>query len=263
MTLPPVSFSLEGKTALVTGAGRGIGQAIAVAFARSGAMVALASRTEAELHETAAMIEQSGQTAAVFPVDLSLSGSAEQLVGQAVESLGSLDILVTSSGTIVRKVAFDYSEADWDAVIDLNLKARFFLSQVAARHMRANSGSVIHIASLSAFFGVPNHVAYTAGNGGIGALTRAEAVEWAPYNIRVNAIAPGTIVTRQTEGLLANPDKLADRLAKIPMNRLGSPGDVAGAAVFLASDAAGYITGQVLAVDGGWLAGGGGWRSLT
>jgi NAD(P)-dependent dehydrogenase (short-subunit alcohol dehydrogenase family) len=259
-SLPHVSFSLEGKNALVTGAGRGIGQAIAAAFSQAGAQVALASRTETELRETAAMIEQIGKTAAIFPADLSVSGVAVTLVDQAAEALGGLHLLVTSSGTVVRKSAFDYTEDDWDAVIDLNLKARFFLSQAAAGKMRENGGAIIHIASLSAFLGVPNHIAYTSGNGGIGALTRAEAVEWAQYNIRVNAIAPGTIVTRQTEGLLADPVKLADRLSKIPMNRLGTPGDVAGTAVFLASDAAAYITGQVLAVDGGWLAGGGGWR---
>jgi 2-deoxy-D-gluconate 3-dehydrogenase len=251
-------FSLAGKKALVTGAGRGIGQAIALAFAKSGASVALASRTEAELQETARLIEGS---VTVLPADLSRAGEGAWLVDEAAQALGGLDILVTSAGTIVRKPAYDYTEDDWDAVVDLNLKARFFLSQAAARVMKAGGGGVIiHIASLSAFFGVPNHIAYTTGNGGIGALTRAEAVEWAADNIRVNAIAPGTIVTRQTEGLLANPDALATRLAKIPMNRLGKPEDVAGAAVFLTSDAAAYITGQVLAVDGGWLAGGSGWR---
>lgn len=127
--------------------------------------------------------------------------------------------------------------------------------------MRAGGGAIVHIASLSSFFGVPNHIAYTTANGGIAALTRAQAVEWAADNIRVNAIAPGTVVTRQTEGLLANPDLLTTRLAKIPLNRLGSPDDIAGAAVFLASEAAAYITGHVLVVDGGWLAGGSGWRS--
>jgi 2-deoxy-D-gluconate 3-dehydrogenase len=251
-------FSLEGKRALVTGAGRGIGQAIALAFAESGATVALASRTEAELNETAKLI--AGKTV-ILPADLSQPDEGAWLVDEAVNALGGLDTLVTSAGTIVRKPAYDYTEDDWDTVVDLNLKARFFLSQAAARVMKAGGGgAIIHIASLSAFFGVPNHIAYTTGNGGIAAMVRAEAVEWAADNIRVTAIAPGTIVTKQTEGLLANPEALATRIAKIPMNRLGKPEDVAGAAVFLASDAAAYITGQVLAVDGGWLAGGSGWR---
>ncbi len=254
-------FSLAGKRALVTGAGRGIGQAIAVAFAHYGADVALASRTKAELDETARMIIDYGHKVVVMPADLR-SGGAE-LVERAAAALGGLDILVTSSGTNVRKSAFDHTEDDWDTVIDLNLKARFFLSQAAAKQMRAaeKGGAIIHIASLSTFFGIPNHIAYTIGNGGLGSMVRAEAVEWAADNIRVNAIAPGTIVTKLTEGLLADPAALATRLSKIPLNRLGTPADVAGAAVFLASDAAAYVTGQVLAVDGGWLAGGSGWRA--
>jgi NAD(P)-dependent dehydrogenase (short-subunit alcohol dehydrogenase family) len=254
-------FSLDGKKALITGAGRGIGQAIAAALAASGADVAVASRSEAELLETAAMIEVAGRKAVMFPIDLGEAGAPAHTVEAAAEALGGLDLLVTSAGTIVRKTAFDHTEDDWDKVFDLNLKARFLLSQSAAQKMRAGGGAIIHIASLSSFFGVPNHIAYTTANGGIASLTRAQAVEWAAYNIRVNAIAPGTIVTRQTEALLANPDLLATRLAKIPLNRLGSPEDIAGAAVFLASEAAAYITGHVLVVDGGWLAGGSSWRS--
>ncbi|MEO8394766.1 MAG: SDR family oxidoreductase [Chloroflexota bacterium] len=255
-------FSLEGRKALVTGAGRGIGQAIAIALAESGADVALASRSEAELRETADLVEKSGRKAAILPVDLGVSGEAARVVDAAAEALGGLDILVTSSGRNVRKNAYDHTEADWDAVINLNLKARFFLAQAAAKQMRmTDGGTIIHIASLSAFFGIPNHIAYTTGNGGLGAMVRAQAVEWAADNIRVNAIAPGTIVTKLTENLLANPDALAIRLSKIPMNRLGKPEDIAGTAVFLASNAAAYITGTVLPVDGGWLAGGSGWRS--
>lgn len=250
-------FSLEGKKALVTGAGRGIGQGIALAFAQHGADVALSSRTEAELQATADLISPTGRKAAVFPVDLKPKGTAAQLVEQAVAALGGLDILVTSSGTIVRKPAFDVTEDDWETVVDLNLKARFFLSKAAALHMRERGGSIIHIGSLSAFFGIPNQIAYASGNGGLAAMTRATASEWAAHNIRVNAIAPGTILTRQVESLLANPDIRASRLAKVPMNRLGTPEDVAGAAIFLASPASAYVTGHILVVDGGWLASGG------
>jgi 2-deoxy-D-gluconate 3-dehydrogenase len=253
-------FSLNGKIALVTGGGRGIGRAIATAFAQAGADVAVASRTEGELNETAALIRSTGRKALVFPIDLIPKGAAATLVADVVKSLGKLDILVTSSGTIVRKPAFDVTEEDWDTVVDLNLKARFFVAKAAAVHMQTAGGSIIHIASLSAFFGVPNQSPYVASNGGLASLTRAQAVEWAPHNIRVNAIAPGSIVTRQTEGLLANPDVLASRIAKIPLNRLGQPEDIAGAAVFLASNAAAYVTGHVLVVDGGWLAAGGGLR---
>lgn len=238
-----------------------MGQAIAAALAASGADVAVASRSEAELGETCRMIESVGRRAVALSVDLSQTGAAARAVEAAANALGGLDVLVTSAGTIVRKSAFDHTEEDWDRVLDLNLKARFFLSQAAAKLMQVNGGAIIHIASLSSFFGIPNHIAYTTSNGGIAALTRAQAVEWAPYNIRVNAIAPGTVITRQTEGLLANPDMLAARLTKIPLNRLGMPDDIAGTAVFLASAAAAYITGQVLPVDGGWQAGGSGWRS--
>jgi 2-deoxy-D-gluconate 3-dehydrogenase len=256
-------FSLEGRKALVAGAGRGIGQAIATALAESGADVALASRSETELRETANLVEGVGRKAVILPVDLGISGEAARVVDAASEALGGLDILVTSSGRNVRKNAYDHTEEDWDAVINLNLKARFFLAQSAAKQMRdsGSGGAIIHIASLSTFFGIPNHIAYTTGNGGLGAMVRAQAVEWAADNIRVNAIAPGTIVTKLTENLLANPDLLAIRLSKIPMNRLGKPEDIAGTAVFLASNAAAYITGTVLPVDGGWLAGGSGWRS--
>jgi 2-deoxy-D-gluconate 3-dehydrogenase len=254
-------FSLEGKTALVTGAGRGMGQAIAIAFAQAGANVAIASRTESELTDTAEEIMKTGtprKRVVSIPADLSEAGSVAQLVESILKKLDRLDILVTSSGTIVRKPALEIEEDDWNPVIDLNLKARFFLAQAAARIMQKSGGSIIHIASLSSFFGVPNIMAYVAGNGGITAMTRAQAVEWAQYGIRVNAIAPGTIITRQTDGLLQDPAMLESRLNKIPLNRLGKPEDVAGAAIFLASEAAAYITGHTLVVDGGWLAAGGG-----
>ena len=254
-------FSLEGKTALVTGAGRGMGQAIAIAFSQAGADVAIASRTESELMTTAEQIAEKGTTGkrvVTIPTDLSKMGSATQLIESVLKKLERLDILVTSSGTIVRKPALEIEEDDWNPVIDLNLKARFFLAQAAARAMKEYGGSIIHIASLSTFFGVPNIMAYVAGNGGIAAMTRAQAVEWAQYGIRVNAIAPGTIITKQTESLLQDPVMLESRLNKIPLNRLGKPEDVAGPAVFLASEAAAYVTGHTLVVDGGWLAAGGG-----
>ncbi len=251
-------FSLEGRSALVTGAGRGMGAAIARSFAEMGADVALVSRTETELTETAETIRGLGRQVFTFPADLRQRGAAETVVREAADALGKLDILVTSSGTIIRKPSLEFTEDEWDTVVDLNLKARFFLAKAAAAQMQSNGGAIIHIASLSTFFGIPNQAAYAAGNGGIGAMTRAQAVDWADVNIRVNAIAPGSILTRQTEGLLSNPDMLASRLAKIPLNRIGDPLDVAGAAVFLASNAAAYITGHILVVDGGWLASGGG-----
>ena len=252
-------FSLDGKAALVTGGGRGIGQAIARALAENGADVAVASRTAAELDETAAHIKAAGRKAAAFPVDLRQKGAAQQLVEQAVDALSRIDIVVTSSGMIVRKPALEVDEGDdWEPVIALNLKARFFVAKAAAKHMQARGGSIVHIASMSSLIGIPNQMAYAAGNGGIAAMTRAQAVEWASANIRVNSIAPGSVLTRQTEKIFANPEVLASRVAKIPLERIAQPEDIAGAAVFLASDAAAYITGHMLVVDGGWLAAGGG-----
>src|SRR5258708_34170504 len=148
-------FSLEGKAALVTGAGRGMGQAIARAFAQAGADVAIASRTKSELDETATQIKDAGHRAVIIAADLRQKGAAAHAVDHAAEALGHLDVLVTSSGTIVRKPALEVQEEDWETVIDLNLKARFFAAQAAARHMQANGGAIIHIASLSTFFGVP------------------------------------------------------------------------------------------------------------
>jgi 2-deoxy-D-gluconate 3-dehydrogenase len=223
--------------------------------------VAIASRTDTELNETAALIRTTGRKAAMFPLDLRQKGAGQQVVDQTMDAFGRLDIVVTSSGIIIRKPALDVEEDDdWEPVLSLNLKARFFVTRAAARHMQAHGGSIIHIASMSTFFGMPNQVAYVAANGGIAAMTRAQAVEWAAFNVRVNAIAPGSMLTRQTEKLFANPDVLASRLAKIPLGRIGQPDDVAGAAVFLASDAAAYITGHTLVVDGGWLAAGGGFK---
>jgi 2-deoxy-D-gluconate 3-dehydrogenase len=253
-------FSLAGKMALVTGAGRGMGRAIAVALADAGADVALASRSEAELAETAALVEATGRKAVMIVVDLRPRGEAARTVQRAAAELGHLDIVVTSSGTQIRKPIFEIVEDDWDTVVDLNLKARFFLARAAAQQMRDQNqgGAIIHIASLSTFIAIPNVGPYAASNGGIGSMVRVQAIEWAKYNIRVNGIAPGTIVTKQTEALLANPEMLASRLEKIPLNRLGEPEDVAGSAIFLASKAAAYITGHILLVDGGWLASGGG-----
>jgi 2-dehydro-3-deoxy-D-gluconate 5-dehydrogenase len=246
-------FDLSGRVALVTGANTGIGQAIAVALAEAGADVACAGRTPAE--DTAARIAALGRRAAIVDADLSTIAPVERVVADTVERLGGIDILVNNAGTIRRADAVDFTEADWDAVIDTNLKSVFFLCQAAGRRMIAGGrGRIINIASMLSFQGGIRVPSYTAAKSGVAGLTKLLANEWARHGIGVNAIAPGYIATNNTEALRADADRNGAILDRIPAGRWGEPSDLGGAAVFLASDAAAYIQGHVLAVDGGWLA---------
>ncbi|WP_336987678.1 2-dehydro-3-deoxy-D-gluconate 5-dehydrogenase KduD [Altererythrobacter aquiaggeris] len=246
-------FDLSGRVAMVTGANTGIGQGIAVALAEAGADIALVARSDAS--ETVGLIEQAGRRALVITADLSSIDPCERIVAQAVAGLGRLDILVNNAGIIRRNDATEFTEDDWDAVIDTNLKVLFFLSQAAGRHMIAHGGgSIINIASMLTFQGGIRVASYTASKSGVGGLTKLLANEWAGKNITVNAIAPGYIATNNTAALQADQDRNRQILERIPAGRWGAPSDLGGAAVFLASDAARYIQGHILAVDGGWLA---------
>lgn len=246
-------FDLSGKVAIVTGANTGIGQGIAVGLARAGADVALVARSDAS--ETAAMIEDAGRKCAIINADLSSIEPCDRIVEEAVEQLGGLDILVNNAGIIRRNDALDFTEEDWDAVVDTNLKTLFFLSQSAGRHMADHDGgSIINIASMLTFQGGIRVASYTASKSGVGGLTKLLANEWAAKGITVNAIAPGYIATNNTAALQADETRNRQILERIPAGRWGEPSDLAGAAVFLASDAARYVQGHVLAVDGGWLA---------
>ena len=246
-------FDLTGRVAIVTGANTGIGQAIAIALAAAGADVACAGRTPA--HDTAAQIEALGRRAALIAADLSTIEPVQRVVDEAIARLGRLDILVNNAGIIRRADAVDFSEDDWDAVVDTNLKSVFFLSQAAGRHMiAAGGGRIINIASMLTFQGGIRVPSYTAAKSGIGGLTKLLANEWARHGITVNAIAPGYIATNNTAALQADPLRNAAILDRIPAGRWGDPADLGGAAVFLASDAAAYVQGHILAVDGGWLA---------
>jgi 2-dehydro-3-deoxy-D-gluconate 5-dehydrogenase len=246
-------FDLSGKVAIVTGANTGIGQGVAIALAEAGADVALVGRTPAE--EAAEMVRAAGRRAAIVDADLSTIAPVLGVIEQTVAELGRLDILVNNAGIIRRADALDFSEEDWDAVIDTNLKSTFFLAQAAARHMVAHGGGkIINIASLLSFQGGIRVASYTASKSGVAGLTRLLANEWATKGINVNAIAPGYIATNNTAALQADEVRNRQILERIPAGRWGQPSDLGGAAVFLASSASDYVHGQILAVDGGWLA---------
>jgi 2-deoxy-D-gluconate 3-dehydrogenase len=246
-------FGLAGKAALVTGANTGIGQAIAVALAEAGADVALAGRSEPS--ETLARVRAAGRKAVSVKADLSSTGPIRLVVDETLAELGRIDVLVNNAGIIRRNDLLRFSEEDWDAVMDTNLKTLFFLSQAAARHMAdRGSGKIINIASLLTFQGGIRVPSYAAAKSGVGGVTKAMANELAPMGVQVNAIAPGYISTNNTAALQADETRNRQILERIPAGRWGNPTDIAGAAIFLASPASDYITGHVLAVDGGWLA---------
>ena len=248
-----LELSLVGKKALVTGAGRGMGRGMAVALARAGADVAVVSRTLEDLKETAHAIEEAGQTALPVVADVSNVASIQDMVRTVHDSFGRIDILITGAGIVVRNKAEEYSEEEWDRLHAINLKGRFFVCQAVGKIMIAQgSGSIINIGSLTCGIGLPGVAIYAIANGGIAQMTRTLSAEWCGRGVRVNCIAPGTFVTDTTRDVLSDPEKAATRLRRIPQNRFGDPDkDLNGAAVFLASDAAGYVTGQVLYVDGG------------
>jgi 2-deoxy-D-gluconate 3-dehydrogenase len=246
-------FDLSGKVAVITGANTGIGQAIALALAEAGADIAAVGRTPAQ--ETAEKARALGRRAEIVSADLSTIEPVQRIVDETVDKLGGLDILVNNAGIIRRADAVDFTEEDWDAVVDTNLKSVFFLSQAAGRHMIANGGGkIINIASMLTFQGGIRVPSYTASKSGIGGLTKLLANEWASKGVNVNAIAPGYIATNNTAALQADEVRNKSILDRIPAGRWGGASDLGGAAVFLASRAADYVQGHILAVDGGWLA---------
>ena len=246
-------FNLDGRTALVTGANTGLGQGIAIALAEAGADIVAVGRSAAT--ETGARVATLGRRFLDVHADLASTAPVRAVVDAAVNLNGRLDIVVNNAGIIRRADSLDVDEADWDAVIDTNLKSVFFLAQAAARHMAEHGGGkIINIASLLSFQGGIRVPAYAASKSAVAGLTRALANEWAARGINVNAIAPGYFDTNNTAALRADPVREPAILARIPAGRWGEPGDLAGAAVFLASRASDYVHGIVLPVDGGWLA---------
>ncbi|MFZ5964666.1 2-dehydro-3-deoxy-D-gluconate 5-dehydrogenase KduD [Thalassococcus sp. BH17M4-6] len=242
-------FALTGRKALVTGANTGIGQAIGVGLAEAGATVVCAGRRACD--ETVETIRQAGGSATSLLVDF-----ADPMAGQALFDGQGYDILINNAGIIRRADAIDYTETDWDAVMDVNLKALFFTAQAFGRDLlaRGGQGAVVNIASLLSFQGGIRVPAYTASKHGVAGLTKLLANEWAPHGINVNAVAPGYIATNNTEALRNDAERNQAILDRIPAGRWGAPEDIAGAAVYLCSPAARYVHGTLLSVDGGWMA---------
>jgi len=244
---------LKGKSALVTGSSRGLGAGIAAGLAEAGAQVALHG-SESVPESTQRRIADTGANYIALTGDLSDGAVCARLIDQVLTRFGGIDILVNNAGIIRRAPAVSHSIEDWQTVLDVNLTSVFRLTQLAGKHMLVQgSGKIIHIASLLTFQGGINVPSYAAAKGGVGQLTKAFANEWASRGINVNAIAPGYMETDNTAALRDDPDRSRQILERIPAGRWGTPADVAGAAVFLASDASNYIHGPILAVDGGWL----------
>jgi 2-dehydro-3-deoxy-D-gluconate 5-dehydrogenase len=248
------AYSLEGKRAVVTGASRGLGAAIAVALAEAGADVAVVDLPSMNTAGTCDLIEALGRKAVPVAADLSRREDQDSVLAESPERLGGLDILVNNAGIIRRTPAADYSDADWDAVVEINLTAVFRLCRAAGVHMLAQAhGKIVNIASLLSFQGGVFVPAYAASKGGVAQITKALANEWAGRGVNVNAIAPGYIATDNTAALRADPVRSRQILERIPAGRWGVPQDIGRVAAFLASPAADYVHGHVLVVDGGWM----------
>ena len=248
-------FSLEGKRALVTGASRGLGQAIAVALAEAGADVVCASTNRTGTDETAAVVHAAGRQAWQVEADLSDRAAVLAMADEAERAAGRIDVLVNNAGTIRRHPAADFPLEDWDAVLRTNLDSVFLLSQRFGRGMiERGAGKIVNVASLLSFSGGITVPAYTASKHAVAGLTKALANEWARHGVQVNAIAPGYFSTDNTQRLRDDATRSAEISARIPAGRWGEPEDIAGAAVVLASRASDYVNGHVLVVDGGWMA---------
>lgn len=250
-----VDFGISGKVAVVTGASRGLGRGLAVAMAKAGATVAAAARSVPELESLAREIRDGGGTCEAFELDLRDTGSIKKCFAKIGERFGRIDILVNNAGMGNPIPAVDITEADWDWMMDLNLKGTFFCCQAAGRMMLPRGvGRIVNISSQASVVAIPGEAVYCASKGGVNMLTKVLAAEWSGHGVTVNAVGPTFVYTPGTAERLDNPEFLAGTLSKIPRGRVATIDDVAGAVIYLASDAADMVTGTLLLVDGGWTA---------
>jgi 2-deoxy-D-gluconate 3-dehydrogenase len=249
-------FSLKGKSGIVTGGGTGLGKGMARALVQAGAAVMIVGRREEVLQKAAQELRASGGPVVPFSADLAQKADLPKIVDRAMKEFGKIDFLINNAGTIRRAPVEDFPEADWDIVIETNLKSPFFLAQAVAKTMIAakRPGSIVNTSSLIAFIGGKTIPAYAASKGGLNQATKTMANDWAKYGIRVNAIAPGYFITDVTEALQKNKERYTEIVSRIPMGRWGNPEELGGMALYLVSDASSYVTGQTFVVDGGWLA---------
>ncbi|MDB4838121.1 2-dehydro-3-deoxy-D-gluconate 5-dehydrogenase KduD [Marinomonas sp.] len=247
-------FDLNNKVAIVTGCNTGLGQGMAVALAQAGADIVGVNRSNPS--ETKSLVEKEGRRFHSVIADMSKIETCNLVIEEAVSVFGKLNILVNNAGIIRRNDAIDFTEKDWDEVMDINLKMVFFMSQTFAKQVIENqsTGKIINIASMLSYQGGIRVPSYTSSKSGVIGLTRSMANEWAQYGINVNGIAPGYMETNNTEALRADENRSSEILGRIPAGRWGAPDDMAGPIVFLASEASRYVHGYTIAVDGGWLA---------
>jgi NAD(P)-dependent dehydrogenase (short-subunit alcohol dehydrogenase family) len=250
-----VTGVLDGRVAVVTGASRGIGRAIALALAGAGADVALAGRDVARLDAVAGEIRDGGRRALAVPADVTDRGQVDALVARTVDELGGLDVVVNNSGVVSSLPLLEMSDEEWDRVLDTNLRGVFLVTRAAGRHLvQQGSGKVVNIASNFAFKGVAGHAAYCASKAGVVAFTRAMAVEWARFGVQVNALAPGYVETDLNADVRADPDAAARIVRSVPARRMGHADEFGPWVVLLASSASDYMTGETVTIDGGLTA---------